>query len=242
MTEQLQEIKSYYEKAFQKLNNQTEIPEINVEFYPYIGINQTIRLRNGKVFVRLAEVCRDLSAAAQNALAIILVSKLLGRKISPAVLKTYREAVKNQELNNKVIADKRARGRKVITTSKGEIYDLEQVFGFLNQIYFDNKITKPTLSWSARKTYRILGHHDSTHETIIVSKSLDERKVPKYVVEFVLFHEMLHIFHPTENRNGRRYSHTPQFRRDEKKFAFFVEAETWIEQNIKHLRRNAKRK
>lgn len=240
MSNVLQRIKIFYEKAFQNLKKNGETPEIEVSFYPYIGINHTIRVRNGKVFVRLAEVCRDMPLDIQKALAIILVSKLLRKKISPIILETYRGFIKNQELREKVLENKRTKGRKNITTAKGEIYDLEEIFTHLNQIYFDGKIKKPTLSWSARKTYRILGHHDAAHETIVVSRSLDDKKSPKYVVEFIVFHEMLHIFHPTQHRNGRRYNHTPQFRRDERKFAFFDEAESWIERNVKRLKRNAK--
>ncbi|CAN5118972.1 SprT-like domain-containing protein [soil metagenome] len=233
MNDKPQQIKIYYEEAFQNLNKNGETPEIEVSFYPYIGINHTIRVRDGKVFVRLAEVCRDMPLDIQKALAIILVSKLLRKKISPHTLETYRGFIKNQELREKVLENKRTKGRKIITTAKGEIYDLDEIFSHLNQIYFDGKIKKPTLSWSARKTYRILGHHDAAHETIVVSRSLDDKKTPKYVVEFIVFHEMLHIFHPTQHRNGRRYNHTPQFRRDERKFAFFDEAESWIEQNVK---------
>ena len=242
MNTQLQQIKIYYEEVFQNLNKKGEIPEIDVSFYPYIGINHTIRVRDGKVFVRLAEVCREMPLDIQKALAIILVSKLLRKRISPKILETYRGFIKNQELREKVLENKRTKGRKIITTAKGEIYDLNEIFTHLNQIYFDEKLKKPTLSWSARKTYRILGHHDATHETIVVSRSLDDKKTPKYVVEFIVFHEMLHIFHPTQHRNGRRYNHTPQFRRDERKFAFFDEAESWIEQNVVRLKRNAKTK
>ena len=215
------------------MNKKSETPEIEVNFYPYIGINHTIRIRDGKVFVRLAEICRDMPFNVHKALAVILVSKLLRKKISPDILETYRGFIKNQELREKVLENKRTRGRKIITTARGEVYDLGEIFTQLNQIYFDGKIRKPTLSWSARKTYRILGHHDAAHETIVVSRSLDDYKTPKYVVEFIVFHEMLHIFHPTQHRNGRRYNHTPQFRRDERKFAFFEEAEIWIEQNVK---------
>ncbi|MDQ3322905.1 MAG: M48 family peptidase, partial [Acidobacteriota bacterium] len=86
-----------------------------------------------------------------------------------------------------------------------------------------------------------LGHHDAAHETIVVSRSLDGGKVPKYVVEFVVYHEMLHIFHPTVHRSGRRYNHTPAFRRDERQFAYFEEAENWIERNVKNLKRQAKK-
>ena len=242
MNDQPQQIKIFYEEAFQNLNRKGEIPEISVRFYPYIGINHTIRVRDGVVFVRLAEVCRDIPLGIQKALAIILVSKLLRKKISPDILETYRRFIKNEELREKVLANKSERGRKIITTAKGEIYDLNEIFTHLNQIYFDGKIKEPTLSWSARKTYRVLGHHDATHETIVVSRSLDDKKTPKYVVEFIVFHEMLHIFHPTQYRNGRRYNHTPQFRRDERKFAFFDESEIWIEQNLKRIKKNAELK
>ncbi len=61
------------------------------------------------------------------------------------------------------------------------------------------------------------------------------------MVEFVIFHEMLHVFYPTEHRNGRLYNHTARFRRDEKKFAYFEEAESWIERNVKNLKRQAKK-
>ncbi|MFN2392949.1 MAG: SprT-like domain-containing protein, partial [Pyrinomonadaceae bacterium] len=123
-----------------------------------------------------------------------------------------------------------------------DVYDLHEIFNRLNQTYFQNSISKPTLTWSQRQTFRILGHHDSTHETIVISKSLDDKKVPPFVVEFVVFHEMLHIFHPTVHRNNRRYNHTRQFRLDEKKFIRFEEAENWIEQNVKNLKRKVRRK
>ena len=240
MNDKLFEIKKFYEEAFEKLNEKSKIPEIEVKFYPYIGINHTIRVRNGKVFVRLAELCRDLPMEAQIALAFILVSKLLRKKIPQKTVQTYRDFVNNNELREKALSNKREKGRKIISSAKGEIYNLIEIFRHLNQIYFDGRIVEPTLSWSARKTYRILGHHDSTHETIIVSKSLDDKNVPKYVIEYIVFHEMLHILHPTEHRNGRRYNHTPKFRRDERKFAFFEEAENWIEQNVKNMKRKAK--
>lgn len=242
MSQLLEQIKTFYEDAFQILDDKRKLPEIAVEFYPYIGINHTIRVRNGKVFVRLTEVCCDMPLNQHKALAYILVAKLLKKKIPANILETYRGFIKNQELRDKVTENKRARGRKIITTPKGEVYDLDKIFDELNEYYFDNNIAKPTLTWSTRKTYRILGHHDSTHETIVVSRSLDNQKTPEYVVKFVVFHEMLHIFHPTVHRKGRRYNHTPQFRRDERTFEYFEEAENWIGRNVKNLKKLAKSK
>ncbi len=234
-------IKEFYKEAFQVLDRQRETPEIEVEFYPYVGINHTIRLRNGRIFVRLADICTTAPLQMQRALAFILVAKLLRKKVPIAAAEVYRSFIKSQEMQTRATENKRAKGRKIICSPLGEVYDLEEMFADLNEKYFHNTIEKPILSWSARKTYRILGHHDSTHQTIIISKSLDDVKVPRYVVEFVVFHEMLHIFHPTTHRSGRRYNHTPQFRYDEKKFAYYDESEQWIEQNAGKLKRRAKR-
>ena len=238
----LELLKNIYAEAFQILSKDEKIPEIDVRFYPYIGINHTIRVREGKIFVRITEICREMPLEEQRALAFILVSKLLRKKVPPAARKIYSEFIKSQEIRDSAAENKRVRGRKIVTTSKGEIYDLDKIFENMNLIYFQNAVPKPVLTWSTRKTYRILGHYDAAHQTIVISRSLDRKKVPQYVVEYVVFHEMLHIQHPTTHRNGRRYNHTPAFRRDEEKFAFFDEAESWIERNVKSLKRDAKRK
>lgn len=239
---QTEEITNFYKEAFQTLNKKQPIPEISVRFYPYVGINHTIRVRDGKVFVRLAELCRNAPLKVQKSLAYILIGKLLRKKIPAPVKDVYKNFVKTEEMREKAVENKRKHGHKKITRAKGETYDLNKIFESLNLLYFKNSIPKPVLSWSQKRTYRILGHYDSTHETIIISKSLDDEKVPQFVAEYVLFHEMLHIFHPTEHRNGRRCMHTQKFRRDERKFAYFEDAENWIEQNLQNLKRKAKKK
>lgn len=239
-TDKLKRIVEFYEEAFRFFDKDRKYPQIDVRFYPYIGINHTIRIRDGVVFVRICEICRDMPDLGQKALAYILVAKLLRKRVPSKAREIYSKLTKTAEVRDKAVENKRARGRKIVSTSKGSVYDLDEIFERVNRTYFQNAISKPVLTWSARRTYRILGHHDSTHETIVVSRSLDDRKVPQYVVEYVVFHEMLHIHHPTQHRNGRRYNHTPAFRRDEEKFLYFDEAEKWIENNVRALKRRAK--
>ncbi len=242
MNENLEQIKQFYKEAFQFFDKSRNLPEIEVRFYPYIGINHTIRVRNGKIFVRIAEICRTMPLNAQKALAFILIAKLLRKKAPPNAREIYSGFIKTKEIREKATENKKTRGRKIIGSAQGNFYDLDAIFDNLNKTYFKNDLPKPTLTWSARKTFRILGHHDSAHETIVISKSLDEKNVPRYVVEFVVFHEMLHIFHPTIHQNGRRYNHTPQFRRNEQKFRYFEEAEKWITKNARNLKQKAKMK
>ena len=235
-------IRQFYEEAFHKLGDGREIPDIEISFYPYIGLNQTIRVRDGRVFVRIADMCRDMPERPHRALAYILVAKLLSRRVPREADLIYSDYIKTPEMRERSNARKRSHGRKIVTGAKGEIYDLDEIFDNLNFWYFGERLAKPVLSWSAKKTYRILGHHDATHETIVVSRSLDSPRVPKFVVEYIVFHEMLHIHHPTVHHNGRRYNHTPAFRRDERKFKLYREAEEWIEQNVSVLKRRARRK
>lgn len=241
MPPSLSQIRELYEEAFRWYHPRKAMPAIEVEYYPYIGINHTIRIRDSKIFVRIGEICRDMPLSSHRGLAYILTGKLLRKKIPVGARGVYSAYIDTPEIREKALNHKKARGRKVITTAKGDVYDLDQIFEDLNHLYFRGSIQKPALTWSAKKTYRILGHHDATHDHVAISKSLDSLDVPRYVVEYVLFHEMLHIAHPTQHVNGRRYNHTAAFKRDERMFQYFSEAERWIERNVRRLKTEVKK-
>ena len=238
LTDQIREI---YREAFQWYDRKRDVPPIHFTFYPYVGINHTIRIRDGEVLVRIGEICREMPLPCHKGLAYILVGKLLRKKIPAGAREVYSAYVKSASVRERAALNKRERGRKVVTSSKGSVYDLDEIFTEVNQQYFRGEISRPVLTWSARKTFRILGHHDATHDHVAISRSLDTADVPRYVVEYVVFHEMLHIAHPTKHLNGRRYNHTAAFRRDERKFSHYDEAERWIERNVRRLKKEAKR-
>jgi predicted metal-dependent hydrolase len=127
----------------------------------------------------------------------------------------------------------------MISSSRGTVYDLDKIFQRINRRYFDNGLEKPTLTWSQRRTRRILGHHDSVHDTITISKTLDSREVPEWFVEYIVYHEMLHIKHPARLINGRRYYHTTTFRNEERRFERFEEATAWLDRlaTLRHVPR-----
>lgn len=235
-------IASVYREALNSYDSARAKTPIHVSFYPYVGINHTIRFREGEIFVRIGDICREMPMVCHRGLAHILVGKLLRRKIPKGAREAYEAYIDSDHIREVTSRSKRERGRKVVTTSKGEVYDLESIFDSLNVGYFAGQMKKPVLTWSAKKTYRILGHHDSHHDHIAISRSLDSNTVPSFVVEYVMYHEMLHIAHPTVHINGRHYNHTPAFKRDERRFPKFEEAEKWIEQNISKLKRAARQK
>jgi hypothetical protein len=241
VTVQTDRIRQLYHEAFEWYDRKRAVPPIHVSFYPYIGINHTIRLRNGEIWVRISEICREMPLPCHKGLAYILLGKLLGKKIPSGAREVYSAFAGSAPVRDRAAENKRTRGRKVVTSSKGKVYDLDDIFAAVNTKYFRDAIPKPVLTWSAKKTYRILGHHDATHDHVAISLSLDSEDVPRYVVEYVVFHEMLHIAHPTKHLNGRRYNHTAPFRRDERKFAEYEKAEAWIERNVRRLKKDVQR-
>ena len=212
------------------------VADIEVRFYPYAGLHHTIRVRSGRVYVRLSDIFDAAPPEVVRALAFLLVARLLSRKAPPAHEKIYRSyAFSPQVLRASDIA-RQQRGRKIISSARGKIYDLDELFERLNRRHFDNQLEKPVLTWSKRRAKRILGHHDSAHDTITISKALDSREVPAWFVEYILYHEMLHIKHPAKIINGRRYYHTPAFRSEEQRFPRYQASQDWLDRVVRKNR------
>ncbi|OLE55581.1 MAG: hypothetical protein AUG51_02590 [Acidobacteria bacterium 13_1_20CM_3_53_8] len=220
---------NFFIDAFKQIARDRIVPEIEVKLYPYAGLHHTIRLRSGRVYVRLSDIFKNAPANVQRALAFILVSKMLARKAPEVHERVYREYAFSPEILRASDLARRQRGRKRTSTVRGRVYDLDRMFQKLNRHYFDGGITRPALTWSLRKTRRILGHHDAAHDMIVISKTLDSTEIPEWFVEFILFHEMLHIKHPARLIKGRRYYHTNAFRAEEQRFPYYEEAQELLD-------------
>ncbi|HJZ81670.1 MAG TPA: SprT-like domain-containing protein [Pyrinomonadaceae bacterium] len=212
---------------------QPDASAIEVKFYPYAGLHHTIRVRAGRVFVRISDLLRDAPPEVIRALAFLLVARLLTRKAPRHQERIYRAYAFSPELLRASDLARKRRGRKMISTANGRVYDLEKLFTRLNRRYFDGEIDKPVLTWSLRPARSILGHHDAAHDTITISKTLDSRDVPEWFVEYILFHEMLHIKHPARIINGRRHYHTAAFRAEEQRYPGYEQAQEWLDRVVR---------
>ncbi|WP_211176468.1 M48 family peptidase [Brasilonema sp. UFV-L1] len=116
----------------------------------------------------------------------------------------------------------------VVENAKGKWYDLDELFEKINHEYFACSLVKPRLAWSGINTYRKLGHYEAARDRVMMALTLDDASIPQFVIEFVLYHELLHKYHGATWVNGRRMVHTSEFRRDERKFRLYKEAEEWL--------------
>ena len=121
-----------------------------------------------------------------------------------------------------------ARGSKRFFGPEGRFYHLEEVFDSLNVRFFGGLLGRPELTWSEHHAKRSLGHYDAAHNTIVVSRVFDRPSSPRYAIEYLLYHEMLHLKHPVRMRGLRRCVHSREFKAEEALFPQLAEALAFI--------------
>ncbi|MEH1853429.1 MAG: M48 family peptidase [Nostoc sp.] len=120
----------------------------------------------------------------------------------------------------------------VAENPQGKFYNLNELFDKVNREYFAASLAKPRLAWSRINTYRKFGHYESARDRVVMSLTLDDPKVPGFVVEFVLYHELLHKYHGIKWVQGKRMVHTKEFRVSESQFKSYKEASRWLEKLV----------
>ncbi len=205
---------------------------IQVEFYPFVGINHTIRFKGNKLCVRLSDLFEAAPPEIIKALSIILLSKLFRRRIPAGIHSVYRSYVNSMEMKERSLHTRGQRGRKLLSAPQGRQFDLAVLFDRLNSEYFDGGIRGVSLGWSLRKSRRILGHFDPSHNSITVSRIFDEPGVPEMVVRYILFHEMLHAKFATSSNFDLKNRHSRQFKEEEKKFNDYDSANRWLKMTL----------
>ncbi len=217
-----------YARVFRELKPRTAVPAIRIHFRKYANANAQIKLANGQLELRLADTLALAPEPVMEALAWILLSKLFRRPIPKAMNERYRRYLNHKDVRKDLEQVRRARGRKQIESPQGECYNLDDIFDQLNFHYFFGLMAKPALGWSPNASRTMLGHYDPSHHAIVLSRVLDRPQVREVVVEYVMFHEMLHLRHPVEHRGVRRCVHTKAFKEAEKQFERLAEAKALL--------------
>ena len=213
-----------FTRVFRIIRPRTPAPEVSVTFRRFANANSFIRLQTGRIDVRVTDILRDAPAPILEALAFILLCKLYRHQIPRAYSHRYRLYLNRKEIRQSVQHLRRERGRKQVSDPRGACYDLVELFEEINARYFNGLMARPDLGWSLRRSRTTLGHYDPSHHMIVLSKVLDHPDVPRVAVEYVMFHEMLHLRFPVEHKGARRCVHTPEFKAAEKQFEHLKQA------------------
>lgn len=204
-----------------------------VEFYPYTGINSTIRIHRGKLVVRISDLLGDAPPEVLQGLIHKLVARLFRKKPPTRRVEAYENHVKSSEVRERGRRARAERGRKTLRPPQGETHDLSSIFADLNREFFENRLQVRDLGWSLRRSRRRLGHYDPAHHAIVIDRRLDLPVIPEYVVAYVVYHEMLHAWLGEEERGGIFHVHHPKFREAERRYPDYRRATDFIRRNFK---------
>ena len=198
-------------------------PVIDLRIYPYsmilkyqqTGSRITLQLQETVILMTDAQI-RDL------------VNAILSHK-KPAInqiIDSFVHEDKAKEMFNFFLDD--LPSRTIAVKSNGSFFNLTDIFDRINRDYFSGKLEKPVLSWSAHPNRHRMGTYNFKTDTIMINKALDQRKTPDYVIDFVMYHEMLHKVLGYDTKGNRRRAHTTDFRKYEKSFPSYPEAEKYL--------------
>ena len=217
-----------YARVLKDLKPRTEPPRISIEFRRYANANSSVRLEEGLLTVRIADILEGAPAPIMEALAYILLGKLYRRPVPRIYGHRYRLYLNRRDIRQKVQLVRQIRGRKFVSGPEGASHNLEEIFERLNRQYFDGLLGRPLLGWSRRASRSLLGHFDPSHNAIIISRIFDRPSAPALALEYVMFHEMLHLRYPVDHNGVRRRVHTREFRQAERAFPRLAEAKDFL--------------
>jgi hypothetical protein len=181
------------------------------KFKPY---NANVKYRKNFLFFNLSKKWKTISKDIQ----IGLIQELM--------LKAFRERKKtiNIDLYNNFMKSLHI---SIPKTNTDPI--LENSFDKVNEKYFLGLIERPNLTW--HNSLRRLGSYEYGTDTISISEILLE---DTNLLDYVMYHEMLHKKHKFHNNNGRNHHHTHEFRKMEKMFGNADEMENRIKKLVRH--------
>jgi len=135
------------------------------------------------------------------------------------------------------------RNRRVPLVTKGKHHDLLACYEKTNDRYFDGTMTVP-ITWGKRGTSKSksrktikLGSYGLADRLIRVHPALDQKWVPRYFVNYIVYHEMLHHVIPGSRGLGRVNLHPPEFKEREREFRHFQRSLDWEKKHVTRLLR-----
>ena len=213
-----------FQRMFTRIGCEGRPPRFGVEFYPYSSLVLTIRRREDVVCVRFSDLLHRAPLSVLEGAAALLLARVYLRKASRELTEPYLQYARSDRTRSRMNHMRRGRVRLAATNARGDHFDLHRLFDDLNGKYFDGQLQRPHIGWSTRSWRRQFGCYDPGPNQILLNRRMDRPGVPTCAVEYVLFHEMLHVKHPTRRSGCSMVSHSREFREEEKRFAEFERA------------------
>lgn len=215
-------------ETFRAVNSKVAAGRITASYHPYKELKHTWRHRDGVLAFRVSDYMRGSPEAVLESLAWHLICRARDVECTEAMSERYLRHVRSVSF----WAGRRdiyiGRARNLAFRPKGNERDLGVVFDYVNACYFNGSIERPALAWASESPRTRVGYFHAPLGILAVNRALDSGRVPRYVLEFVVYHELLHGLLDVDDGLARRVRHSSEFRRREQAFARYEEAQAWL--------------
>jgi predicted metal-dependent hydrolase len=194
--------------------------KLEVKFHPYRSLRHTIRRTPFLISVRISKRLQHAPPHILKIVAHLLFSRIYKKPVDRQMRRIYREYC------NTVYPQISAPVKGY--HSQGKHVDLRTRFDYLNRTYFQSQLSVEHIGWSKRSSKRRLGFYDKTRNLLVISRMFDHPRVPPEAIDFLIYHEMLHLKFPTVEKNGRRRIHSEEFKAAERQFPDYRTVDKWI--------------
>ncbi|MFH1211864.1 MAG: hypothetical protein V1659_02955 [Candidatus Woesearchaeota archaeon] len=197
----MQENNSLAQKAFAELfPGRNEEREIILKYSGKLkDYNALMRYSHGFIEFTLSNKWLDVSDEIQFGLVQSLLLRLFKEKKETFYIDLYNKFLKKVPSYS-------------IPTKSDPV--LEQSFVRVNEQYFSGMLEKTNLVWGG-ESFSKLGSYEYGSDTIIISSIF---RSDYELLDYVMYHEMLHKKHSFQVKNGKGRYHTADFRTDEHKW------------------------
>jgi hypothetical protein len=204
------------------------VQSVRISFHPFRATLYTYKIgKQGDAHVKFHMAFRR---APENALAqacAIMLSRGRGKRTN-CERDAYDAFVRSIPASDFALPGAR-RGRKMALSTPGRHHSLDDSFDRVNRRYFKSQLAKPELCWSPVRARRLLGSYHDRNDRLIISQLFDSPKVPAAVLDFLMFHELLHKFLGIGRRDdGKRLVHGKDFREIERQFENYDQVQEFL--------------
>jgi hypothetical protein len=187
------------------------------------NFNANIKRKGNNLIINVNTQWKDIDDEIKIGLIQSLLVRIFKSQLVTPNIKIYNNFIKNLSI--------------LTPKTKSDPF-LEESFYRVNEQYFNNQMEKPNLIWG-QDSLRTLATYNFHNDTVKVSSIF--RTANNEIVDYLMYHELLHKEHKFNNKKGRSYYHTSSFRADEDLYPNKNEIDFKISQIIKNHENELKR-
>ncbi len=205
---------------------------IGLELKNFVGLKAVAKASGQKLHINASKELLLVAEDVAVGLGLSLLSKVFRRQLDAdhaAYVNAFKEFASSEAAYRLFNAKRTERN---LEKSINESQFLSQKMAEIIAKYGLKLNKQPRIRWSQNVSKRRLGLYDDALNCITITKRFSNSNVPEFVINYVIFHELLHAKFDL-NFNEKHKIHPPEFKEAEKRFEFYCEAKNWIKKNFK---------